>query len=255
MKINYPLQSKETKENVRKAKFVFFGFVLILAFICFMGNFVKVQAADLNIADDENIKISGEEYLVDVEIKGSTYTKYADKGSQDFEGVLVTANGQSITFIQGNGNNNEVDVRFTINNFPKNATAFMIVESNKTDSAGDNADADRYSYEQKYVLSSTGSGKYLKVSEEYYEILNENKYSDPSCSIKDVTGNYYKYSASGCSQIANDNTYNLTMVWEGSGTENLGSLNMMVDESGKKTAELVYKIRKTRIFDYITHIS
>ena len=137
-----PLQSKEIKENGQKAKFIFFGFVLILALVYFMMGAVKVSA------------------VTTAEITGTSYNK---NGStiEDFDKKDLVNGSDTLTFIQGNGEDSKVAINFTINDFPSNATSFMIVESERSDSMGENADADRYSKGDDFEWHPSSSNKTL----------------------------------------------------------------------------------------------
>ena len=118
--------------KISMAKMIFFGFVLILAFMCFLFKTTKVNAA------------------VGTEIVSTRFDKNSDdtidESTETFLKVDLTSGTDKLTFIQGTGNDDDVSIQFKISDFPSEATSFMIVESNKTDSSS-TADADRYSKE------------------------------------------------------------------------------------------------------------
>jgi hypothetical protein len=119
--------SRSDKMNGAKSFLV--GFVLILASFYFMLAAIKVSA-------------------VETEITGTMYDKNENSAIEESERNFIkidqTSGGKKLTYIQGNGENDKVAIKFTITDFPKTATSFMIVESERTDSSS-LADADRYS--------------------------------------------------------------------------------------------------------------
>ena len=121
-----------------RAKMFFFGFVLILAFAFLFLNTMKVGA-------------------IETEITGTKFDKNDDgaihETDESFIKVDLSSGSDKLTFIQANGNDDEVAIMFNVSDFPKEATSFMIVESEKTDSSS-TADADRYSK----VLGTDGDG-------------------------------------------------------------------------------------------------
>lgn len=117
------LHSKEKGIKINQYKVLFFGIVLIMAFFFFLANSVSVKA-------------------LETEINGTTYNKTGE--SEDFIKVdLSNANGDVLTFIQGNGEDDKVAIRFTIKDLPSNYTSIKIVESEHSDSAT-NPDSDEY---------------------------------------------------------------------------------------------------------------
>ena len=249
MKIKNPLHSKEIKESVINNRFAFASFVLLLAFVFFAFNFMKVSAAGVT----EDITISGvTTEKVNVIINGTKYDK-VEGGRQGelLDAVELIGNGDDsgaypLIFIQSNGEgkgeDTGVDIYFTITNFPSNATAFMIVESEFTDSSL-NPDADRYSKETSFV--QVNDGVYLKVGQLYYEIkLGENTYSDNACqtsATEVANANYMNYRGSKCVQIVEENRYNKTgaIDWIGS-TTNSETGKVEVDGESIK---VVYTLR------------
>ena len=129
MKFIESLQSKEIKERNLKTKFVLFGFVLVLALLYLVVSTVKVSALDISSTTKT---VTGTKYKKD----GTNIGEY---GKVD----LTTANGQTITFIQGNGKDDEVAIKFTIDGAPSSATSIAFVEPEHSDST--NGDLDRYS--------------------------------------------------------------------------------------------------------------
>lgn len=244
MKINYPLQSKETKENVIKTKFVFVGFVLMLAFALFVLNCIKVSAAGIT----ETITLGGTASNVNVVINGTKYEKYTDKDNSavlkavELTGYTDTSGNNPLTFIQSNGASKEVEIHFTITNFPSGATAFMIVESQYSDSS-DHPDADRYIYEKSYIQKD--DGVYLRVGNLFYEMTDANTYADASCTAlaSEATDvKYLKYRGNSCVEIIEDNRYDKTDAegWVGSVTnDEYGSVT--VTNTG--AVKVVYRLR------------
>ena len=116
------LQSKEIKEKGIKTKFAFAGFVFALILLYLMLNCVRVGAVSATI----------------------TGTSYKQDGTnfQNFSSKTLTSGDYSLTFIQGNGKNSEVAIKFTINDFPSTVDSFVVVESEHSDS--DDGDLDRY---------------------------------------------------------------------------------------------------------------
>ena len=121
----------------------------LLMFVFFAFNFVKVSAAGTT----ETITLGGTSSEVNVVINGTKYNKYTDRDNSDvldaveLIGYTDTNGNTPLTFIQSNGNSKEVEIHFTIENFPSGATEFMIVESQYSDSSS-NPDADRYNFDK-----------------------------------------------------------------------------------------------------------
>lgn len=137
MKYKSALNDSLKIKKMNLAKELFVGFVLILAFMLFSFNCVKVEAV--------------EEADVTIDITNTMFDKDGTSGIEEDEKNfsvmdLITNDGESLTFIQGNGKDSETAIKFTITNFPKDISAFMIVESEYTDSSS-TADADRWSKE------------------------------------------------------------------------------------------------------------
>ena len=137
MKYKSSLKNLANEERLNAAKVIFVGVVLILAFILFGFFTSRVSALD-------------EETNASITISGTMYDKNGEDGveetEENFLSVTLGTGDDKLTFIQGNGNGDQVAIKFTITNFPKDAVAFMIVESERSDSSSD-ADADRYSKE------------------------------------------------------------------------------------------------------------
>jgi len=142
MKYKSILNERINDREMNKAKYLFVGFVLILAFIFFSFTCTKVSAAI-------NTEIVGSIFdkdengtIVESDVKdgdGNVVNK-----AEFFEKVDLTNSGSKLTFVQGNGQDDQVAIKFNIYDFPSDATSFIIVESDRTDSSS-LADADRYS--------------------------------------------------------------------------------------------------------------
>ena len=153
MKYKSALNDSLKMKKMNLAKELFVGFVLILAFTLFSFNFVKVAAV--------------EEANVTIDITGTMFDKDGTSGieedEKDFKSIdLVTNDGDALTFVQGNGKDSETAIKFTIANFPKDISSFMIVESEYSDSSS-TADADRWG---KEVVTDpdTGTSSYQWVA-------------------------------------------------------------------------------------------
>ena len=138
MKYKSSFMNKINECEKSKAKMFFFGFILILAFMLLFMQTVKINA-------------------IETEIVGTMFDKNddgaIDDSTENFIKVDLTSGTDKLTFIQANGDDDEVAIKFNISNFPSEATSFMIVESERTDSSS-TADADRYSK----VLGTDGEG-------------------------------------------------------------------------------------------------
>ena len=138
MKYKSSFMNKISECEKSKAKMFFFGFVLILAFMFLFMQTVKINA-------------------IETEIVGTKFDKNGDgtidESTENFIKVDLSSGSDKLTFIQANGDDDEVAIMFNVSNFPSDATSFMIVESEKTDSSS-TADADRYSK----VLGTDGDG-------------------------------------------------------------------------------------------------
>ncbi len=162
MKYKSALNDSLKMKKLNWAKELFVGFVLILAFTLFTFNFTKVSAV--------------EEANVGVTITGTMFDKDGtggiEEGEKNFKSIdLTTTNGDSLTFIQGNGKDSETVIKFTITNFPKDISAFMIVESEYTDSSS-TTDADRWG---KEVVKDPVSGlsSYQWVASSKNQTIND----------------------------------------------------------------------------------
>lgn len=119
--------------SVSKAKGIFFGFVFILTFSFIFFNGVKVSAVNVQAG-------------VDVEIISTQFDKNNDTvldydDTESFDSVNLTHDGQSLTFVEGNGT--EMGIKFKLTGFPSGITAFVVMENNYSD-ASTNADMDKY---------------------------------------------------------------------------------------------------------------
>ena len=246
MKFMNPLRSKEMQEKMGGAKNVVFGFVFVLALIFLFGNTYKVEAGGTT----DKIVLDNEETVVNVVVNGTTYDKYSKQdGLETFPSVEIgdtATDGKNyyLTFIQGDGSNN-VDMNFTIYNFPKGATSLLIAERGYTDSS-DNADSDRYSIGKTYNQSNDGD--YLKVGNLYYYIDASRLYESETCEgTSSLSGTYFAYRTGKCIKIEDENRYykNGADGWGSSESNSESSkLEFGEDEDGKIYAKLTYRIRK-----------
>ena len=139
MKYKSFISSNMKGQKMRKANINLFVFVFILAISFFAFNFEKISAMGTEIIGTMFDKNSdGEITQSDVVVDGQVTTK-----AENFLKVDLTSGTKKLTFIQGNGQNDKVAIKFTISDFPSDVTSFMIVESERTDSSS-LADADRY---------------------------------------------------------------------------------------------------------------
>lgn len=122
------LQSKENTKQTLKAKIGLFGFVLILAFVGFFMCSMKVEAASSTVTGT----------MFDKNGNGQI-----DADSEVFSKVDVESGSDMLTYVQGNGEDDKTSIKFTINDFPSDATSIAIVESDHSDSSND-ADLDKY---------------------------------------------------------------------------------------------------------------
>lgn len=159
MNFIYPLQSKETEKRVSKTKFIYLGLVLLFAFLFLAVFSVKVNAAG----------------TTSIDVEGSYYDK-DDNGNENHVGKVIEIGQYNLAFIQGNGNDNEVAIRFTINNFPSNITSFLIVESGYSHSNPNSSDLDLYSLESGVWTPSVNNNPQV-CETEGEETICENKYS------------------------------------------------------------------------------
>lgn len=139
MKYKSALKREISENGNNKAKIIFFGFVLILAFAYLFLSCVKISAA---------------ESAPTTEIFATTFDKDGDGELETFISKDVESGGLKLTYIQGNGENDKVAIKFYVYDFPSNATSFMVVESEYSDSSV-MADADRYSKVSKEVDGET----------------------------------------------------------------------------------------------------
>lgn len=127
--------------KIGKAKVILFGFVLILAFLFLGAKVEMVNAMSTEIVGTKFDKNNDGTILEeDVKDEGGNVTAKAES----FLKVDLISGTGKLTFIQGNGKDDEVAIMFDVSDFPGDATSFMIVESERSDSSS-LADADRYS--------------------------------------------------------------------------------------------------------------
>lgn len=134
MNLERSLQSKEIKENSVKVNFIIIGFVLMLAFFFLGLNTKKVGATSYTISGTKIYTETNERISKELTCANSELINAA--GS--------VCNREKLTFIQGNGNNNEIYIKFLLKDIPSGTTSFAIVETGHSDSAGDDSDLDRY---------------------------------------------------------------------------------------------------------------
>ncbi len=252
MNLNYPLQSKESERKVVKAKFAFIGFIFVLAFIFFGMNASKVGAAEVGVS--HGLTIDGEDYNVNISVTGTTFDKNGNGSIEDAEKnqkvieKTATDGKNLLIYTQGNGIGNGVTMQIVIKNFPRNATALMVVESKFSDSS-DSPDADRYNFMNTYTLANVATitnqtGLFVKVGDNYYDISGDRRYSDDACTTQSDDGSYYRYSETGCQLMDNTNVYKLAEIWA-PGIDTTGTMELVEAEDATLTANLTYKYRNS----------
>lgn len=129
MNLKMSLQSKENQEKRIKTKFALLLTFFVMALLCLMINSAKVSALSATI----------------------TGTSYKQDGTnfQDFPVKILTSSDDrgdeySLTFVQGNGKDSEVAIKFTVAGFTSTIDSFVVVESEHSDS--DDGDLDRYTW-------------------------------------------------------------------------------------------------------------
>lgn len=158
MNFKKSLRSKENGKKVMKGKTVFFSFVLFLFALFFVVNGDKVSAAEPTVViNSTNYKQTGEEEAKDYAVKTLTSGEY------------------SLTFIQGSGLNNNVAIKFTIENFPSTIDSFIVAESEHSDS--DDGDLDRYTKKGNTWAGSFPAETY-GITGSATEIVRENDQVD-----------------------------------------------------------------------------
>lgn len=156
MNFKKSLHSKENTKKILKINFSIMVIAIMMVFAFFAMSAKKVMATD---------------YVVN----GSSYYKNSST-LINIDKVDVTSNGYTISYIESNGEDSKVAIRFTITDFPSNATSFMVVESEYSDSS-ETADADRY------AKDATGAWIASEANQERNDLIGSAVYDEETNSM------------------------------------------------------------------------